>query len=114
MISLLQLVNEAKQVGTLYHSTNADNLISILKSNVLKKNQSDAAMQFTDKISFTRDKNYRPGEYTIEIDGNKLSNNYKTTPFAYYQGEREESEEVVDRDIENIKKYITNIYANID
>jgi hypothetical protein len=115
MIKLADILVEAKQAGNLYHSTSGKNLISILKSNTLKADQDpNYAMTVVGQISFTRDKNYRPGDYTLEIDGNKLSNNYRITPFAYYHGDREQSEEVVKESIANIKKYILNIYANIE
>lgn len=115
VIKLIDILNEAKQIGSLYHSTSGENLISILKSNTLRADQTpNYAMTYLGRVSFTRDKNYRPGEYTMEIDGNKLSNNYKITPFAYMHGERGEAEEVVEETITDIKKYIINIYANIE
>jgi hypothetical protein len=49
-------------------------------------------------------------QYRIELDGDKLSNNYKITPFAWDQ-ERGEAEEYINRDIKNIKNYITGISA---
>ena len=115
MIKLLDILNEAKQVGSLYHSTSGENLISILKSNTLKVNQEgNYGMTLTNQNSFTRDKNYRPGDYTIEIDGDKLSNNYKIKPFAYDYNNRSQAEEVVRQDINNLSKYIISIYANIE
>jgi hypothetical protein len=119
MIKLIDLLREAKQVGTLYHSTSGTNLISILKSNTLKAGY--PVFRFgpggiQKQISFTRNKNYRPGEYTLEIDGNKLSENYKLTPYdeSGNFGRRLESEEVVTEDIINISKYIITIYANVE
>jgi len=115
MIKLADILNEAKQVGPIYHSTSGKNLISILKSNTLKVGQEgNYGMTLTSQNSFTRDKNFRPGEYTIEIDGDKLSNNYKITPFAYDYDERGQAEEIVKQDIKNLSKYIINIYANIE
>ena len=118
MIKLIDLIKEAKQVGTLYHSTNGENLISILKSNTLKVNTQGSYSSFGDQVSFTRDQDYRPGNYTIEVDGNKLSNKYKVEPFTYrignIRGTRGEAEEVVKQDITDIKNYITNIYANVE
>jgi len=119
VIKLLDILFESKQVGTLYHSTSGENLISILKSNILKA--SYPAFYFGPRgiqkqISFTRNKNYRPGEYTLEIDGNKLSENYKVTPYdeSGNFGRRLESEEVVMEDIADISKYIITIYANVE
>ena len=110
MIKLADILNEAKQVGPIYHSTSGKNLISILKSNTLKVGQEgNYGMTLTSQNSFTRDKNFRPGEYTIEIDGDKLSNNYKITPFAYDNDERGQAEEIVKQDIKNLSKYLINI-----
>jgi len=119
MIKLIDLIKEAKQVGVLYHSTSGENLVSILKSNTLKAGY--PVFRFgpggiQKQISFTRNKNYRPGEYTLEIDGNKLSENYKVTPYdeSGNFGKRLESEEVVTEDITDVKKYIIAIYANVE
>ena len=114
MIKLADLI-EGKLIGSLYHSTSGENLISILKSNIMKiGEEANYGMTFTNQISFTRDKDYRPGDYTMEINGTKLSDNYKITPFAYYHGEREEAEEVVKESIKDIRRYIINIYANVE
>jgi hypothetical protein len=115
MIKLIDLIREAKSIGILYHSTGGENLISILRSDNLKTSNSF----FGDQVSFTRDKDYRPGAYTIEVDGTKLSNSYRVDPFVYRiggstGGTRGEAEEVVKQDITDIKKYITNIYANVE
>jgi hypothetical protein len=114
MIKLIDLIREAKSIGILYHSTSGEGLISILRSDNLKTSNSS----FGDQVSFTRDKDYRPGAYTIEVDGTKLSNSYRVDPFIYRIGSAEvtrgEAEEVVKQDITDIKKYITNIYANVE
>lgn len=118
MIKLIDLIKEAKQVGTLYHSTSGEGLISILRSNNLKVNTQGEYSSFGNQVSFTRDKDYRPGAYTMEIDGTKLSNKYKVEPFTYrignIRGTRGEAEEVVKQDINDIKDYIANIYANVE
>jgi len=110
----MDILNEAKQVGTLYHSTSGKNLIYILKSNSLKTGMpATYTNEIPTVIFFTRNKNYRPGEYTIEIDGNKLSDNYKIQPYDSIRN-RGEAEEYVDKTIENLSKYLINIYANIE
>ena len=119
MIKLIDLIKEAKQVGILYHSTSGANLTSILKSNILKAGYPVFRLGpggVQKQISFTRNKNYRPGEYTLEIDGNKLSENYKVTPYdeSGNIGKRLESEEVVTEDITDVSKYIITIYANVE
>lgn len=110
MIKLINLLNEGKQVGILYHYTN--NLEAILSSNKLRQNNTnygdddefDDPIDDRSYISFTRynhlDRNNNirnihlnsysygiPNEVLdratalIKIDGNKLSNNYKIQPF---------------------------------
>jgi len=114
VIKLIDILKEAKQVGTLYHSTSGDNLISILKSNSLKTGMpSPYTNEIPTAIFFTRNKNYRPGEYTIEVDGDKLSNNYKIRPYDSI-GNRGEAEEYINKTIENLSKYLINIYANVE
>jgi hypothetical protein len=94
MIKLRDILNEAKQVGILYHYTSKAGLKSILDSNELNittESYRDHTLYF---ISFTRNKNFhRKGnnwnvktDYRITIDGDKLSNKYKIQPFAYVPG----------------------------
>lgn len=115
MIKLTDLLNEAKQVGPLYHFTDLYGLEGILNSNTLKVGD-DSSFETGGNIgnvSLTRDKEMWIFQYRIELDGNKLSNNYKITPFAWDQ-ERGEAEEYINRDIKNIKNYITGISLCID
>jgi hypothetical protein len=95
LIKLLDILKEAKQVGTLYHYTYYSALEKILKTNQLKayegsiNNKGERGYS----ISFTRDKqlhrksvasllpNGQP-EIRIEIDGDKLSEKYRIEPYA--------------------------------
>ena len=87
-------LNEGKQVGTLYHYTSAAGLKSILQSNRINTSEEYYLGNDLYYISFTRNKNfYNKGskfgvktEYRIALDGDKLSNRYKITPFAYRPG----------------------------
>jgi len=94
MIKLKDILNEAKQVGILYHYTSKAGLKSILDSNELNittESYRDHTLYF---ISFTRNKNFhRKGnnwnvktDYRITLDGDKLSNKYKIQTFAYVPG----------------------------
>jgi len=75
-------------------------------------------------ISLTRDKNgWFVGRldniFRIELDGNKISNNYKIKPVAWGQNDRSkgytESEElVITPKINNIKNYILSVTINKD
>ena len=111
MIKLLDLI-EAKQAGPLYHFTSFDGLKGILESNTLKVGD-DSNFETggnPGSISLTRNKNLWYFPYRIELDGDKLSNNYKITPYQWSGGEhKSEWEESIDKDIKNIKSYITSI-----
>lgn len=76
--SIIRL-NEAKQVGLLYHTTNKDGILGILESNSLISSRFNG-------ISFSRDKNnrYNNGAFTLVFDGNKLSENNKLYPYSWY------------------------------
>jgi hypothetical protein len=120
MIKLIDLLNEGKQVGTLYHFTNLFSLIKILETNTFKGSN---AWNKNEKpfVSFTRNKNgwglvSGPGKTVrITIDGNKLSNNYKISPYDMQNLKRwedtplDEMEERVFGDINNAKNYIIEI-----
>lgn len=110
MIKLLDLI-EAKQVGTLYHFTPFKGMLGILKTNILKIGD-DSNFETggnVGNVSLTRDKDLNYFSYRITLDGDKLSNNYKITPYQYGV-EAGEAEESVNRDIKNISNYILNIH----
>jgi len=116
---------EGKQVGLLYHYTYLINAIQIIDENTMKIGQLHPS------ISFTRDKNFHKRSFLFNkegrdivfvLDGDKLSNNYKITPYSYFSGwtgnkktakgggdGEDQSEEMIDQDIRNIKKYIVRI-----
>jgi hypothetical protein len=94
MIRLIDLLKEAKQVGTLYHYTSYRKAKSILKSGELKSNTEGAIRGTLNKpihaISFTRDKTFhqtsralqKPLHCRFVFDGDMMSNNYKIQPYA--------------------------------
>jgi hypothetical protein len=94
MIRLMDLLKEAKQVGSLYHYTSEKELKGILDSNELNVSTERYQGHELYFVSFTRNKNFhRKGanwgiktDYRITIDGDKLSNKYKIQPFAYKPG----------------------------
>lgn len=117
MIKLINLLNEGKQVGILYHFTRTGELISILENNILKASNmwatNDDLRSFN---SFTRNKNGWnvggfPTDVRITLDGNKLSNKYRIQPFNMNFGV-DEMEERIYKDILNIRNYILNIDIN--
>lgn len=122
MIKLIDILNEAKQVGTLYHFTDMYSLIDILKTNTLKASNK-FEKQKPPTVSLTRDKLGDIGgvggtgtkNVRISIDGDKLSNRYKITPYNYYSNypdhkeSSDEMEEIVQGDIKNITDYIIEV-----
>jgi len=122
MIKLIDILNEAKQVGTLYHFTTLQSLLDILKTNTLKTSNKFEKDKLP-TVSLTRDKLGDIGgvggtgtkTVRISIDGNKLSNKYKITPYNYYfnypdfKESEDEMEEIIQGDINDITNYIIEI-----
>jgi hypothetical protein len=119
MIKLLDLLREAKQVGILYHWTPFESLIEILKSNELKANingdynsidfrtTSNPSFEVKPHVSFTRIKGKVSGNdhifmfpCALEIDGDKLSNNYKIFPYSMVDSPKIKAGQYVDPDEE--------------
>ncbi len=117
MIKLIDLLNEGKQVGILYHFTSLSGGESIIKSNTLKPINYDF-------ISLTRDKNlYKTSDHIegglvrLTLDGDKLSDNFKIKPYDEDQRKIHgsfESEERINKPIKNIKDYIIKIDIILD
>ena len=130
---LENIINEAKQVGILYHGTNSMNrFFEILNSDTLKTHYDVTSHYHKDysgnpraSISLTRAKQ-TANEYPIyfELDGNKLSNNYKIIPFRdqfaldgdenegeyeYTKLNNNEFEERIYKNITNLHKYIIKV-----
>lgn len=72
-------LDEARQVGNLYHTTSLMGILGICRSNSI-------GSQRYNGISFSRDKYnwYADGPFTLVIDGDTLSNNHKTYPFSFH------------------------------
>jgi hypothetical protein len=79
MIKLIDLIKEAKQVGTLYHFTDYCSMFEIVESDMSMYSEFE-------RISFTRYKNFNAPdiskEVRIAVDGTKLSNKYKIAPYS--------------------------------
>jgi hypothetical protein len=117
MIKLIALLKEARQVGTLYHFTNVRGLESIVQTDTFRATPAYVNAEPTDRVSFTRNKNFYWNIIRISVDGDKLSNKYKTTPFSYQRGatgDLDQSEEIVEKDIANAKSYITGVTYILD
>jgi hypothetical protein len=87
LLNLLKEIylNEAKQVGNIYHFTPLSNLKDILSTQFLYPNDED-------QISTSRRPNMSTRDFQdmktspivrIALDGNKISNKYKIRPFAF-------------------------------
>ena len=115
---------EAKSVGTIYHFTSVQRMIAILMSNSMKANSNMTYISFTRDPELKKD-GRKPNKQQphidfwsntrITIDGNALSNNYKTEPYNWYfdafkqtdsHRNDEMEERVIKNEILNIKKYI--------
>lgn len=104
---------EYKNLGSLYHIIDFEKLFYILNNNVI------SSYKFSN-ISFTRDKmmNGYLGDsptsiFKLEIDGDKISQNYKVNPFSFISNTNirfdEREEQVKTREIKNAFKYIKKI-----
>ena len=123
-------LNEAKQVGILYHYTSLKAALKILEQNELKpyKDVFGSGLEHMNYVSMTRDNHFHRLARMIQgiqcrfiIDGNKLSHNYKITPFNDFEqgsaygnsyGHRpynDEQEERIKGSIKAIKNYIIKI-----
>ena len=75
------LLSEAKQVGTLYHFTSYPKMIKIIEDGLVLKSPTPKG-----HISFTRNKGMVSDTISqsvrMTIDGDKLSERYKTEPYA--------------------------------
>jgi hypothetical protein len=113
LINLLKEITEAKQVGNLYHFTN--DLEKILQTNLLKATSVKNSSTPLSTVSFTRTPHRtfdiaRYSDSVLVIDGDKLSNKYKISPFKDPKVDWEdEMEERVFGDIPNIDQYIIKV-----
>jgi len=81
MYKLVDILNEAKQVGTLYHFTSYKNMIKIIEDNLVLKSPTPDGY-----ISFTRNKTMVSDTISqsvrMVINGDKLSEKYNIGPHA--------------------------------
>ena len=121
----LRRVNEAKQVGKLYHVCSSRSLIYNLKHNSISPGEWSNTRNGKKCISFTRDPHYvvdtidktDPFIFQLVIDGDKLSENKKIEPYAdqdYRSREELEKEESVEGSIRDLRKYLIKINLFID
>jgi hypothetical protein len=114
------LPKELRYKNLLFHSTSFENLVNILKENILKAGRDDI---YTSSVSFTRCKDLlhsyedEPGECQLIIDKDLLRTKYKIEPFDWmgmkYKFDMCQMEDrVVNNDINNIQKYIIGIHIN--
>ena len=110
------VVNEAKQVGDLYHICT----ISAFCNHIIPKNELKASGKYQNKrldtnqiVSFTRDSLFvvptetvrnAPILFQIKVDGNKLSNKYKIYSYNDYAPGRDEKTSGGDSIIKNYKQ----------
>jgi hypothetical protein len=117
LVDLLKEITEAKQVGTIYHYTK--NLLKIIQTNTLKANPTPDIKDprnFINCVSFTRTPHRtfwiaKDSKAVLVIDGDKLSNKYKISPYNDWiiNHEDEMEERTCGRDITNIDQYIIKV-----
>jgi len=103
---ILKVLSEGYQFGVLYHYTEEWQLEKIIQSNLLKGPTSLTRSQ----DSFVKD--FMGNVPIIVLDQDKLRNNYKIRPYQSYDDEgrsEDEMEEVIDKNITNLDKYIIKI-----
>ena len=122
-----ELINEAKQVGNLYHVCTLDAFVNyIIPDNELRASGKyyNQLLDTKEAISFTRDPLFVVPTETVMnsgilfqfvIDGNKLSEKYKVIPYNGNKGNPRyrEKEEVVVGPIKNFKSYIKKVGFDI-
>lgn len=140
MISFKIFLTEARS-APLYHGTTYSLARSILYDNVMRASHSDDGYTTRNKtISFTRSYKFakdwkswtqskEDSPIVLEFDQLKLTHNYKLKPYNFFGAagfqkvarniggvspflEKDELEEYTDRDINDVKKYITKIYIS--
>ena len=121
MIKLIDLLNEGKQVGILYHWTDLKSLINIIKNNTLNATDPDYGKTTHADISgpslsFTRTSNRyafqlaEEADAVLVIDGDKLSNNYKIIPYSDFNAFSDEMEErIYNKNVTNLDKYVIKV-----
>ena len=120
-MSFKHYLSESKQVGTLYHFTSLDSIEEIMKSDKLVSgNNFQNKKVGNDVISTTRSKhgvNIRGtgkvklmyGRVRIELEGDKLSNNFKIQSSDFH-GDLDNFEELVfAKEIKPLSKYIKRV-----
>lgn len=111
-----KFVNEAKQVGDIYHVVPLDKAAAIAESDQLG---------LSGQVFFTRDRNFNIlskrsfGGIQISVkftvDGDKLSENYKVDPTNNHVDDGDIQWEVlVDRNIKDFHKYVTAVDVTAD
>lgn len=125
-----KILLEAKQRGTLYHYTGCANILNILMDDTLKAQPIQTRKKRIYGVSTTRDKHFQDTgrsvngvSIRIELDGDKVTNNYKIVPFNDFstfhvmggnlpparEKDKTESEELILGDLKNLRKYLIGI-----
>lgn len=110
------LTKEGKQVGDLYHACTFKSMLHIANTDTLSPGLNANVVNMKRTVSFTRNPNFvvdtignTPVLFILTIDGDKLSEHYKTQPFAHSQYRdaiSDEFEEVAVGKINDLSSYI--------
>lgn len=133
LLKFFNTINEAKQVGILYHYTSVAQAIGILRDNALIGNPSKDVEGNPSTVSFTRNQNYhntvefKPtgGSARLAFDGDRMSNQFKLSPVMGSVGRQgwpmgpmgrpnNETEVIAFADSIPVKPYLVAIDVNTD
>ena len=127
---LREMVQEAKQVGDIYHFTTTDSLHHIINGDdpysLYSRNGHSISTTRNKHLTMTN-KNFRHCNVKITLNGDKISNNHKITPIAGRTNSEDspwpitddahrmnrkhgEAEELILHHPFNIKKYIKHVH----
>lgn len=96
-------IREAKQVGLLYHATDLDNVLNILKDNSLHAVR-DIGISTSRNLHIFLHGYYSDCEACLVLDGNKISEHYRVLPFRYpLAGDTSETVIVTNKDLDDEK-----------
>lgn len=112
-----EFLNEGKNIADLYHFTTIQALVDILLSDTLH-----GPTSLTRNKNFYKETKIIPKEVCIQLNGSKLSNNYKLVPYSYLHDPFVKSmtkgkmtsfenqyEEQTTKDIKNLSRYVRQI-----
>lgn len=121
----LRRIDEAKQVGTLYHVCSPKAALWNLKNNKIAPGEYANTRRGKKTVSFSRDSKlivdtvsrYSPIFFQFVLDGDKISEKKKISPYAaqdYQDYSSLEKEEVIEGSLDDLKSYLKKVIMFLD